>query len=244
MMDPNALTIALSKGRILKDTLPLLSSAGIELLEDPDETRKLILDTNREDVKIVVVRATDVPTYVQHGAASIGVAGKDVLMEHGAAGLYEPLDLHIAECRLMLAGRPGQQPDPQQRLRIATKFVNITQNYFAQQGRQVDIIKLYGSMELAPLVGLADYFAQQGRQVDIIKLYGSMELAPLVGLADYIVDLVDTGNTLKANGLEPLELITPISSRLIVNQAAMKMRHRTIQNLIEGLREAVTPATT
>ncbi|AKJ94212.1 ATP phosphoribosyltransferase catalytic subunit [Thioalkalivibrio versutus] len=216
MMDPNALTIALSKGRILKDTLPLLSSAGIELLEDPDETRKLILDTNREDVKIVVVRATDVPTYVQHGAASIGVAGKDVLMEHGAAGLYEPLDLHIAECRLMLAGRPGQQPDPQQRLRIATKFVNITQNYFAQQGRQVDII----------------------------KLYGSMELAPLVGLADYIVDLVDTGNTLKANGLEPLELITPISSRLIVNQAAMKMRHRTIQNLVEGLREAVTPATT
>ncbi|WP_018140194.1 ATP phosphoribosyltransferase [Thioalkalivibrio sp. ALJ7] len=216
MMDPNALTIALSKGRILKDTLPLLSSAGIELLEDPDKTRKLILDTNREDVKIVVVRATDVPTYVQHGAASIGVAGKDVLMEHGAAGLYEPLDLHIAQCRLMLAGRPGQQPDPQQRLRIATKFVNITQNYFAQQGRQVEII----------------------------KLYGSMELAPLVGLADYIVDLVDTGNTLKANGLEPLELITPISSRLIVNQAAMKMRHRTIQNLIEGLREAVTPATT
>lgn len=216
MMDPNALTIALSKGRILKDTLPLLASAGIELLEDPDKTRKLILDTNREDVKIVVVRATDVPTYVQHGAASIGVAGKDVLMEHGAAGLYEPLDLRIAACRLMLAGRPGQQPDPQQRLRIATKFVNITQNYFAEQGRQVEII----------------------------KLYGSMELAPLVGLADYIVDLVDTGNTLKANGLEPLELITPISSRLIVNQAAMKMRHRTIQNLIEGLREAVTPATT
>ncbi|WP_017926017.1 ATP phosphoribosyltransferase [Thioalkalivibrio sp. HL-Eb18] len=216
MMDPNALTIALSKGRILKDTLPLLASAGIELLEDPDKTRKLILDTNREDVKIVVVRATDVPTYVQHGAASIGVAGKDVLLEHGAAGLYEPLDLHIAECRLMLAGRPGQQPDPQQRLRVATKFVNITQNYFAQQGRQVEII----------------------------KLYGSMELAPLVDLADYIVDLVDTGNTLKANGLEPLELITPISSRLIVNQAAMKMRHRTIQNLIEGLREAVTPATT
>ncbi|WP_018994591.1 ATP phosphoribosyltransferase [Thioalkalivibrio sp. ALJ2] len=216
MMDPNALTIALSKGRILKDTLPLLASAGIELLEDPDKTRKLILDTNREDVKIVVVRATDVPTYVQHGAAAIGVAGKDVLMEHGAAGLYEPLDLRIAACRLMLAGRPGQQPDPQQRLRIATKFVNITQNYFAQQGRQVEII----------------------------KLYGSMELAPLVDLADYIVDLVDTGNTLKANGLEPLELITPISSRLIVNQAAMKMRHRTIQNLIEGLRDAVTPATT
>ncbi len=215
MMDPNALTIALSKGRILEDTLPLLESAGIELLENPEKTRKLILDTTREDVKIVVVRATDVPTYVQHGAASLGVAGKDVLMEHGAAGLYEPLDLQIAKCRLMLAGRPGLEPDPQQRLRIATKFVNITQ----------------------------DYFAQQGRQVEIIKLYGSMELAPLVGLADYIVDLVDTGNTLKANGLEPLELITPISSRLIVNQAAMKMRHGTIQNLIEGLREGVMPAT-
>ena len=215
MMEPNALTIALSKGRILEDTLPLLESAGIELLENPEKTRKLILDTTREDVKIVVVRATDVPTYVQHGAASLGVAGKDVLMEHGAAGLYEPLDLQIAKCRLMLAGRPGLEPDPQQRLRIATKFVNITQ----------------------------DYFAQQGRQVEIIKLYGSMELAPLVGLADYIVDLVDTGNTLKANGLEPLELITPISSRLIVNQAAMKMRHRTIQNLIEGLREGVMPAT-
>lgn len=215
MMDPNTLTIALSKGRILEDTLPLLESAGIELLENPEKTRKLILDTTREDVKIVVVRATDVPTYVQHGAASLGVAGKDVLMEHGAAGLYEPLDLQIAKCRLMLAGRPGLEPDPQQRLRIATKFVNITQ----------------------------DYFAQQGRQVEIIKLYGSMELAPLVGLADYIVDLVDTGNTLKANGLEPLELITPISSRLIVNQAAMKMRHGTIQNLIEGLREGVMPAT-
>ena len=213
MMDPNALTIALSKGRILEDTLPLLAGAGIELLEDPDKTRKLILDTTREDVKIVVVRATDVPTYVQHGAAQVGVAGKDVLMEHGAAGLYEPLDLGIARCRLMLAGRPGREPDPQQRLRIATKFVNITQRYFAEQGRQVEII----------------------------KLYGSMELAPLVGLADYIVDLVDTGNTLKANGLEPLELITPISSRLIVNQAAMKMRHGTIQNLVEGLRVAVAP---
>jgi ATP phosphoribosyltransferase len=215
MMDPNALTIALSKGRILEDTLPLLESAGIELLENPEKTRKLILDTTREDVKIVVVRATDVPTYVQHGAASLGVAGKDVLMEHGAAGLYEPLDLQIAKCRLMLAGRPGLEPDPQQRLRVATKFVNIAQ----------------------------DYFAQQGRQVEIIKLYGSMELAPLVGLADYIVDLVDTGNTLKANGLQPLELITPISSRLIVNQAAMKMRHRTIQNLVEGLREGVMAAT-
>ncbi|MGM0552734.1 MAG: ATP phosphoribosyltransferase [Pseudomonadota bacterium] len=215
MMDPNSLTIALSKGRILEDTLPLLASAGIELLEDPERTRKLILDTTREDVKIVVVRATDVPTYVQHGAAQVGVAGKDVLMEHGATGLYEPLDLGIARCRLMLAGRPGQEPDPQQRLRIATKFVNITQRYFAEQGRQVEII----------------------------KLYGSMELAPLVGLADYIVDLVDTGNTLKANGLEPLELITPISSRLIVNQAAMKMRHGTIQNLVEGLRAAVMPVT-
>ncbi len=210
------LTIALSKGRILEDTLPLLAQAGIEPLEDPDSTRKLILDTTREDVKIVVVRATDVPTYVQHGAAAVGVAGKDVLMEHGAAGLYEPLDLGIARCRMMLAGHPGQQPDPGARLRIATKFVNITRNYFASQGRQVEIV----------------------------KLYGSMELAPLVGLADYIVDLVDTGNTLRANGLEPLEEITPISSRLIVNQAAMKMRHGLIQNLIKNLREAVTPATT
>lgn len=204
------LTLALSKGRILEETLPLLERVGILPLEDPARTRKLILPTSREDVNIVVVRATDVPTYVQYGAAALGVAGKDVLMEHGGAGLYEPLDLRIARCRLMLAGRPGHVPGTA-RLRIATKFVRITQNYYALQGRQVEII----------------------------KLYGSMELAPLVGLADYIVDLVDTGNTLKANGLAPLELIAPISSRLVVNKAALKMRHTQIQGLIHALRDVV-----
>ncbi len=208
-----AMTIALSKGRILDETLPLLERAGIVPVEDPAKTRKLIIGTSRPDVNIVVVRATDVPTYVQYGAAAVGVAGKDVLMEHGGTGLYEPLDLGIARCRLMLAGRP-EHVIGAERLRIATKFVNITQRHFAAQGRQVEII----------------------------KLYGSMELAPLVGLADYIVDLVDTGNTLKANGLAPLELIAHISSRLVVNKAAMKMQHARIQQLIEGLRPALTPA--
>lgn len=213
MTAPQTITIALSKGRILEETLPLLARAGVVPVEDPDKTRKLIIATSRPDVNIVVVRATDVPTYVQHGAAAVGVAGKDVLMEHGGAGLYEPLDLGIARCRLMLAGRPDHVPGAE-RLRIATKFVNITQRHFAAQGRQVEII----------------------------KLYGSMELAPLVGLADYIVDLVDTGNTLKANGLAPLELITYISSRLVVNKAAMKMQHARIQQLIEALRPALTAA--
>jgi ATP phosphoribosyltransferase len=208
-----AITIALSKGRILDETLPLLARAGIVPAEDPARTRKLIIGTSRPDVNIVVVRATDVPTYVQYGAAAVGVAGKDVLMEHGGAGLYEPLDLGIARCRLMLAGRPDHAPGTE-RLRIATKFVNITQRYFAAQGRQVEII----------------------------KLYGSMELAPLVGLSDYIVDLVDTGNTLKANGLAPIELIAQISSRLVVNKAAMKMQHAGIQQLIEALRPATAPS--
>jgi ATP phosphoribosyltransferase len=207
------ITIALSKGRILDETLPLLARAGIVPAEDPARTRKLIIGTSRPDVNIVVVRATDVPTYVQYGAAAVGVAGKDVLMEHGGAGLYEPLDLGIARCRLMLAGRPDHAPGAE-RLRIATKFVNITQRYFAAQGRQVEII----------------------------KLYGSMELAPLVGLSDYIVDLVDTGNTLKANGLAPIELIAQISSRLVVNKAAMKMQHTGIQHLIEALRPATAPS--
>jgi ATP phosphoribosyltransferase len=213
MAGAQALTIALSKGRILEETLPLLERAGIVPGEDPARTRKLIIGTSRPDVSIVVVRATDVPTYVQHGAAAVGVAGKDVLMEHGGSGLYEPLDLGIARCRLMLAGRPDHAPGTD-RLRIATKFVNITQRHFAAQGRQVEVI----------------------------KLYGSMELAPLVGLADYIVDLVDTGNTLKANGLAPLELIAHISSRLVVNKAAMKMQHARIQQLIEALRPAAAPA--
>ncbi|HEX5056077.1 MAG TPA: ATP phosphoribosyltransferase [Gammaproteobacteria bacterium] len=205
------LTIALSKGRILQETLPLLATAGISLRDDPDASRKLVLDTNDPGVKIVVLRATDVPTYVQYGAADIGVAGKDVLLEHGGAGLYEPLDLGIARCRLMVAGHKGEAPAVD-RLRVATKYVNVTR----------------------------DYFAAQGRQVEIIKLYGSMELAPLVGLADVIVDLVDTGNTLRANGLEPKATIADISSRLIVNKASMRMKHGAVQAVIEKLKQAVT----
>ena len=181
----NQITIALSKGRIYKETLPLLKAAGI-------------------------IRATDVPTYVQYGAADIGVAGKDVLIEHGGEGLYEPVDLNIARCKMMVAGIKGKAL-PQGRLRIATKYVNSARAYYARQGKQVEII----------------------------KLYGSMELAPLVGLADYIVDLVDTGNTLKANGLEPLEHMMDISSRLIVNKASMKMKHQAIQSLIDNIASAV-----
>ena len=204
------LTIALSKGRIFKETLPLLKHAGIEPTDDPETSRKLILDTNHADIKLVIIRATDVPTYVQYGAADIGVAGKDVLMEYGGQGIYEPLDLQIAKCKLMTAGKVGA-PEPKGRLRVATKFVNVAKRYYAEQGRQVDII----------------------------KLYGSMELAPLVGLADKIIDVVDTGNTLRANGLEPQEMIATISSRLIVNKASMKMQHARIQALIETLRGAV-----
>lgn len=206
----DTLTIALSKGRIFKETLPLLRHAGIEPLDDPESSRKLILDTNRDDVKLVIIRATDVPTYVQHGAADIGVAGKDVLMEHGGEGLYEPLDLHIARCRMMVAG-PVDAPPVEGRLRIATKYVNCARRHFAARGEQVEII----------------------------KLYGSMELAPLVGLADRIVDLVDTGNTLRANGLAPLEHMADISSRLIVNKASMKMKHDQVRAFIERIAEAV-----
>jgi ATP phosphoribosyltransferase len=204
------LTIALSKGRILDDTLPLLAAAGIEPTENPEKSRKLIIPTTQDDVQLLIVRATDVPTYVEHGAADLGVAGKDVLMEYGGRGLYEPLDLQIANCKLMTAGKVGA-PEPRGRLRVATKFVNVAKRYYAEQGRQVDII----------------------------KLYGSMELAPLVGLADKIIDVVDTGNTLRANGLEPQELIAHVSSRLIVNKASMKMQHGRIQALIETLRSAV-----
>lgn len=210
-MTSNTLTIALSKGRLFKETLPLLAYAGITPTDDPDTSRKLILDTNQPDVKLVIIRAADVPTYVEYGAADIGVAGKDVLMEHGGDGLYEPLDLKIARCRMMVAGKPAAA-DHARRLRIATKYVDITRRYYAAQGMQVDII----------------------------KLYGSMELAPLVGLADRIVDLVDTGNTLRANGLQPLELIADISARLIVNKAAMKMKHVQIKKLIALLSAAVT----
>jgi len=207
---PQALTIALSKGRIFKETLPLLAAADIVPAEDPERSRKLILATNQTDIQLVIVRATDVPTYVQYGAADLGVAGKDVLLEHGGEGLYEPLDLAIARCRLMVAGRVGL-PTPIGRLRIATKFSNVTRRYFAAQGRQVELI----------------------------KLYGSMELAPLVGLADYIVDVVDTGSTLRANGLQALECIAEVSSRLIVNKAAMKMKHQRIRQLIALLDKAV-----
>jgi len=207
---PDKLTIALSKGRIFKETLPLLAHAGIEALDDPETSRKLILDTNHDDIKLVIIRASDVPTYVEYGAADLGVAGKDVLMEHGGNGLYEPLDLCIARCRLMVAGR-APWSEQAQRLRIATKYVNSARRYFADQGVQVEII----------------------------KLYGSMELAPLVGLSDLIVDVVDTGNTLKANGLKPLEKIADISSRLVVNRASMKRKHTRVQALIDRLAGAV-----
>lgn len=206
----DTLTIALSKGRIFKDTVPLLQAAGIEPLDDPETSRKLILDTNREDVKLVIIRATDVPTYVQYGAADLGVAGKDVLMEHGGQDLYELLDLQIARCKLMVAGFTDK-PLPEVGLKVATKFVNCARNYFAEQGRQVDVI----------------------------KLYGSMELAPLVGLADCIVDVVDTGNTLKANGLAPLEHMADITSRLIVNKASMKLKHEPIRDLLAQMQSAV-----
>ncbi len=204
------ITIALSKGRIFSQSLPLLAHAGIEPADDPETSRKLILDTNHPQVKLVLIRATDVPTYVQWGAADLGVAGKDVLLEHGGEGLYEPLDLQIARCRMMVAGRPDADLEGT-RLRIATKYVNSARRYFAAKGQQVEII----------------------------KLYGSMELAPLVGLSDLIVDLVESGNTLKANGLVPLEHIADISSRLVVNKASWKMKHATMQALLEALREAV-----
>jgi ATP phosphoribosyltransferase len=204
------ITIALSKGRIFKQSLPLLAHARIEPAEDPDSSRKLILGTNHPRVKLVLIRATDVPTYVQYGAADAGVAGKDVLMEHGGEGLYEPLDLGIARCRMMIAGLPDADLK-RRRLRVATKYANSARRHFAAQGKQVELI----------------------------KLYGSMELAPLVGLSDLIVDLVESGNTLKANGLVPLEHMADISSRLVLNKAAWKMKHRTLASLLEALREAV-----
>lgn len=204
------LTLALSKGRIFEETLPLLKAAGIEPLDDPETSRKLILETNLPDVRLIIVRASDVPTYVEYGGADVGVAGKDVLMEHPDAELYEPVDLKIAQCRLMTAGRENADTSAG-RLRVATKFVESTRRFYASQGQQVEII----------------------------KLYGSMELAPLVGLADRIVDVVDTGNTLRANGLVPMEHIADISSRLIVNKASMKMKHQRIQQFVTQIRDAV-----
>ncbi len=204
------LTIALSKGRIYKDTLPLLAEAGIVPLEDPETSRKLIIETSRPGVRVVVIRAADVPTFVEHGAADLGVSGKDVLMENPSNGLYEPLDLEIARCRLMVAA-PVNSTAPSGRLRVATKYIETARRWYAARGEQVELI----------------------------KLYGSMELAPLVDLADCIVDLVETGNTLKANGLEPREMIAHISSRLVVNKASMKMKHTEIQPLLEALGRAV-----
>ena len=208
------ISIALSKGRIFDETAPLLARAGIAPKGNGGSSRKLILETNRADVRLIVVRATDTPTYVQRGAADLGIAGRDVLVEHGGEGLYQPVDLGIAACRMMVAVRKGFDYEGAvrkgARLRVATKFVNTTR----------------------------EHFAAKGVHVDLIRLYGSMELAPLVGLADAIVDLVDTGHTLKANGLEPVEQIMPVSARLIVNQAALKTKRATLQPLIDAFSKA------
>lgn len=209
------ITIALSKGRIFEETTPLLQAAGIVPAEDPESSRKLIIGTNREDVRLIIVRASDVPTYVQYGAADLGIAGKDVLVEHGGAGLYQPLDLNIARCRMMVAVRKDFDYEgclrEGNRLRVATKYVKIAR----------------------------EHFAAKGMHVDLIKLYGSMELAPLVGLADAIVDLVSTGGTLKANHLVAVEEILPISSRLVINQAALKLKRAQIQPIVEAFTKAV-----
>lgn len=208
MSQSDQIVVALSKGRIFKETLPLLASVGIEPLEDPDKSRKLILETSDPSVRLLILRASDVPTYVQHGAADIGVAGKDVLMEHGGEGLFELVDLKIAQCKLMVAGKPGAI-ERAGRIRVATKYTRSAESYFADRGRQIELI----------------------------KLYGSMELAPLVDLGDCIVDVVDTGNTLRANGLEPLEHIAEISSRLIVNRAAQKLKHARVTNFVDRVEQ-------
>ncbi|BBE50039.1 ATP phosphoribosyltransferase [Ferriphaselus amnicola] len=209
------ITIALSKGRIFEETLPLLAAAGITPLEDPESSRKLILPTNRDDVRLIIVRATDVPTYVQYGAADIGVAGKDVLNEHGGEGLYQPLDLNIAKCRMMVAVRNdfdyASAVQQGARLRVATKYVRAAR----------------------------EHFASKGVYVDLIKLYGSMELAPLVGLSDAIVDLVSSGGTLKANNLKAVEEISHVSSRLVVNQASLKLKRSAIQPMLDAFAQAV-----
>jgi ATP phosphoribosyltransferase len=207
------ITIALTKGRILKETLPLLAAVGIEPREDLDVSRKLIVDTTVANISLVILRGSDVPTYVRHGAADIGIAGKDMLLEYGGAGIYEPLDLGIAKCRLMTAGPSAEAnvAGERRRIRVATKFLNVARAHYARKGLHADLI----------------------------KLYGSMELAPLMGLADEIVDIVDTGKTLSENGMAPRELIAEISSRLIVNKASMRTRHASVQTLIEALSDAV-----
>ena len=204
------LTIALAKGRILEETLPLLARAGIEPVDDLSTSRKLVFGTSQPHINLVLIRSADVPTYVQYGAADLGIAGKDVLLEHGGEGLYERVDLKISTCKLMTAGF-ADKPLPKGRLKVATKYPTITRQFFLDQGRQVEVI----------------------------KLYGSMELAPVVGLTDLIVDLVDTGNTLKANGLVPLEHIMDISSRLIVNRASLKMKNQPIKELVARIEQAV-----
>ena len=212
------ITIALSKGRIFEETAPLLKAAGILPLDDPETSRKLILSTNRPEVRLIVVRASDVPTYVQYGAADMGIAGKDVLNEHGGAGLYQPLDLQIARCRMMVAVPEGFDYENAvrqgARLRVATKYLQTAR----------------------------EHFAEKGVHVDLIKLYGSMELAPLVGLADAIVDLVSSGGTLKANHLVAVEEIMQISSRLVVNQAALKLKREQIQPILDVFAETVAKA--
>ena len=213
----SSLTLALSKGRIFEETLPLLAAAGIVPDDDPESSRKLIITTNRPEVRLVIVRATDTPTYVQYGAADLGIAGKDVLIEHGGAGLYQPLDLNIARCRMCVATRAGFDyaavARPGGRIRVATKYINTAKAHFAAKGMHVDLI----------------------------KLYGSMELAPLVGLADAIVDLVSSGGTLRANNLVEAEDIMPISSRLVVNQAALKLKGELIRPLLDAFAGAVQP---
>lgn len=211
------ITIALSKGRIFEETVPLLQAAGIVPAEDPESSRKLIIGTNRAEVRLIIVRASDVPTYVENGGADIGIAGKDVLYEHGGTGLYQPLDLRIARCKMMVAVREGFDyaavAKPGARLKVATKYTKIAR----------------------------EHFAGKGMHVDLIKLYGSMELAPLVGLADAIVDLVSTGGTLRANHLIAVEEIMPISSRLVINQASLKLKRAQIQPIIDAFAGAVTP---
>jgi ATP phosphoribosyltransferase len=210
------ITIALSKGRIFEETTPLLAAAGITASEDPEASRKLILSTNREDVRLIIVRATDVPTYVQYGAADLGVAGKDVLDEHGGEGLYQPLDLEIAQCRMMVAVREDF-------------------DYFGsiRQGARLKVVTKY-------VKAAREHFAAKGMHVDLIKLYGSMELGPLVGLADAIVDLVSTGGTLRANNLKAVEEVGEISSRLIVNQASLKLKRGLLQPIMDDFAHAVT----
>ena len=209
------ITLALSKGRIFEETLPLLAAAGIEVLEDPEKSRKLILPTNRDDVRVVLVRASDVPTYVQYGGADMGVAGKDSLIEHGGQGLFLPLDLRIAKCRVSVAVRNDfdylETVRRGARLRVATKYTTIAR----------------------------EFFASKGVHVDMVKLYGSMELAPLTGMADAIVDLVSTGNTLKANDLVEVEPIMDISSRLVVNQASLKLKQAPLRHIIDAFAQAV-----